>query len=43
VNAYSAPTMHLRRIEGGSMFETYTKSFDVVWATSEPAAAEQAA
>ncbi|MEU2828259.1 hypothetical protein ABZ667_06235 [Streptomyces lavendulae] len=28
VNAYGAPVWHLRRAEGGSMFDTYAGSFD---------------
>ncbi|WP_280356383.1 XRE family transcriptional regulator [Nocardia otitidiscaviarum] len=32
-----APAMHLRRLPGGDLFETYTTSFEHVWATSEPA------
>ncbi|RSS34461.1 helix-turn-helix domain-containing protein [Streptomyces sp. WAC08241] len=35
VNAYAAPVWHLRRDHGG-MFDTYTKSFDSLWATARP-------
>ncbi|MFD5185751.1 helix-turn-helix domain-containing protein [Streptomyces sp. NPDC058372] len=35
VNAYGAPVWHLRRAEGGSMFDTYAKSFDAVWSTAQ--------
>lgn len=34
VNAYGAPVWHLRRVEGGSMFDTYAESFDAVWSTA---------
>ena len=37
VNAYSAPVTHLRRLVAGSLFDTYTASFEAVWAASEPA------
>src|SRR4030095_5536433 len=33
VNAYNAPVMHLRRLVGGSLFDTYAASFEAVWAT----------
>ncbi|MGP3775210.1 XRE family transcriptional regulator [Streptomyces sp. SDT5-1] len=36
VNAYGAPVWHLRRAEGGTMFDTYAESFDAVWATGTP-------
>ncbi|PSR59946.1 MULTISPECIES: DUF5919 domain-containing protein [Nocardia] len=29
-----APAMHLRKLAGGDLFETYTTSFEHVWATS---------
>ncbi|MCX4093669.1 helix-turn-helix domain-containing protein [Nocardia sp. alder85J] len=32
-----APVMHLRKLPGGDLFDTYTTSFEHVWATSEPA------
>jgi hypothetical protein len=35
-NAYLAPTYHLRRLDGGTLFDTYARSFDAVWATSKP-------
>ncbi|MDT3398966.1 helix-turn-helix transcriptional regulator [Streptomyces sp. B1866] len=37
VNAYAAPVWHLRRSGTGGMFDTYTASFDAVWATATPA------
>ncbi|MGW3465614.1 XRE family transcriptional regulator [Streptomyces olivaceoviridis] len=36
VNAYAAPVWHLRRHEESGMFDTYTESFDAVWATATP-------
>ncbi|MFF4264141.1 helix-turn-helix domain-containing protein [Streptomyces virginiae] len=35
VNAYGAPVWHLRRVEGGSMFDTYVESFESVWSTAQ--------
>lgn len=32
-----APAMHLRRLAGGDLFETYLTSFEQVWAGSKPA------
>jgi hypothetical protein len=34
--AAEAPVMHLRRVAGGAMVNTYLKSFDRVWAESRP-------
>lgn len=31
-----APALHIRRLSAGSMFETYTRSFDTVWGTAKP-------
>ncbi|MDI2032443.1 DUF5919 domain-containing protein [Saccharopolyspora sp. TS4A08] len=31
-----APTMHLRRLSAGSLFETYAESFGAVWDTAKP-------
>lgn len=31
---YIAPLLHLRRVDGSSFFDTYVKSFERVWATS---------
>lgn len=36
VNAYGAPVWHLHRNSDGGMFDTYTESFDAVWATATP-------
>ncbi len=30
-NAYKSPVVHLRRVDGGSMFDTYAASFEAVW------------
>jgi hypothetical protein len=35
--AAHAPVLHLRRLSGGDLFDTYANSFDRVWATSVPA------
>lgn len=35
--AAHAPAMHLRRISGGDLFDTYAESFERVWSTSVPA------
>jgi hypothetical protein len=37
VNDYSAPVTQLRRLVAGSLFDTYTASFEAVSAASEPA------
>jgi hypothetical protein len=29
------PVLHLRRLSGGDLFDTYADSFDRVWSTSE--------
>jgi transcriptional regulator with XRE-family HTH domain len=31
-----APLLHLRRLSGGDLFETYSESFDSVWSTAKP-------
>ncbi len=33
-NAYRSPVLHLRRVDGGSMFNTYATSFEAVWKTA---------
>ncbi|WP_433227256.1 XRE family transcriptional regulator [Actinomadura formosensis] len=33
---YIAPVLHLRRIEGADLFDTYLTSFEKVWATGDP-------
>lgn len=35
--AAHAPVLHLRRLAGGDLFETYSESFDSVWSTAKPA------
>jgi len=35
-HGYLAPILHLRRIEGADLFETYIKSFKMVWEQSYP-------
>lgn len=34
---YVAPLMHLRRVDGGDLFDTYASSFEKAWARSWPA------
>jgi uncharacterized protein DUF5919 len=34
--AAHAPVMHIRRLSGGDLFETYSESFDSVWSASKP-------
>jgi hypothetical protein len=34
--AAHAPLLHLRRLSGGDLFETYSESFDSVWNTAKP-------
>jgi len=41
-NAYSAPVLHVRRMPGPCLFDTYADSFDAVWGTSTPATIDQA-
>jgi hypothetical protein len=36
VNAYGAPVWHLRRTDGGAVFNTYADSFDAVWSAARP-------
>jgi transcriptional regulator with XRE-family HTH domain len=40
VNAYGAPILHLRRVDGGGLFDTYSSSFDMVWAKAVAPPAE---
>ncbi|MGH4012657.1 MAG: DUF5919 domain-containing protein [Pseudonocardiaceae bacterium] len=35
--AAHAPLLHLRRLSGGDLFETYSESFENVWNTATPA------
>jgi transcriptional regulator with XRE-family HTH domain len=34
--AAHAPLLHLRRLSGGDLFETYSESFETVWSTAKP-------
>jgi hypothetical protein len=36
VGAPHAPALHLRRLSGGNLFDTYAESFEKVWATATP-------
>jgi hypothetical protein len=38
-NAYAAPVLHLRRLDGGQIFANYARSFEAVWEHSRPARA----
>jgi transcriptional regulator with XRE-family HTH domain len=42
VPASHAPVLHLRKLSAGDLFDTYTDSFERVWAGSHPAWADQA-
>jgi transcriptional regulator with XRE-family HTH domain len=37
VQGAHAPSLHLRRLAAGDLFETYTKSFEAVWKLAKPA------
>jgi transcriptional regulator with XRE-family HTH domain len=34
--AAHAPLLHLRRLSGGDLFETYSESYETVWSTAKP-------
>jgi hypothetical protein len=34
--AFRAPVIHLRRVQGGPLFDTYTECFERIWAGSRP-------
>jgi hypothetical protein len=34
--AAHAPLLHLRRLAGGDLFETYSESFEAVWNAAKP-------
>jgi hypothetical protein len=36
VNAYEAPLLHLRRAQGGKLFDVYARNLEQIWATSAP-------
>ena len=38
--AFRAPVIHLRRIQGGPLFDTYVECFETVWAAARPYPAE---
>jgi hypothetical protein len=40
--AAHAPVMHLRQLDSGDLFTTYTDAFERVWAGAEPAGRQQA-
>ena len=42
VPAAHAPVLHLRKLSGGDLFDTYADSFERVWAGSRPAWVDQA-
>lgn len=42
VPAASAPVLHLRRLSAGDLFDTYTDSFERIWASARPARASEA-
>jgi hypothetical protein len=37
LSAFGAPVVHLRRLVDGGLFNTYSLSFEAVWATAKPA------
>ncbi|MBJ7599754.1 helix-turn-helix domain-containing protein [Candidatus Nephthysia bennettiae] len=41
-NGYIAPILHLRRVEGGTLFDMYARSFERVWVESYPIGQQQA-
>ncbi|HZT66736.1 MAG TPA: helix-turn-helix domain-containing protein [Acidimicrobiales bacterium] len=36
VNAYEAPLLHLRRVEGGKLFDLYADNLEQIWSTAIP-------
>jgi hypothetical protein len=36
VGAYLAPVMHLQRVPGGELFDTYAESIERVWEAARP-------
>jgi len=36
VYGYLAPVLHLRRVEGGDLFDMYAQSFERVWSAAYP-------
>ena len=43
VSAFAAPVLHLGRLGGGGLFDTYAQAFEAVWAKSSPAYPRSAA
>lgn len=41
VNAYEAPLLHLRRVEGAKLFDVYARNLEQIWATAGPIPAER--
>ncbi|MGH9062769.1 MAG: DUF5919 domain-containing protein [Acidimicrobiales bacterium] len=39
-NAYEAPVMHLRRVQGGKLFDMFARNFEMVWGTAAPVTPE---
>lgn len=35
IPAWRAPLLHLRRMDGGALFETYVESFEIIWKNSK--------
>lgn len=36
IGAYMAPVLHLRRLPGGGLFDTYANSIDHTWENARP-------
>ena len=36
VNAYEAPLLHLRRAQGGKLFDVYARNLEQIWSTAAP-------
>ncbi|MGW4594886.1 XRE family transcriptional regulator [Streptomyces sp. NPDC004457] len=43
IGAYLAPVLHLRRLPGGGLFDTYTNSIDHTWENARPITAQDVA
>ena len=42
VNAYGAPVLHVRQLQGGGLFAGYLESFEAVWAVGRPVEPQRA-
>jgi len=42
VNAYEAPLLHLRRLQGGKLFDVYARNLEQIWSTAAPVTADVA-